>query len=559
MRDPRALDQVRRERRRWEQTTLRKSLEQQQERAPRFSTVSDLEIARLYAPDDIAILDPARDLGEPGEYPFTRGIHPTMYRGRLWTMRQFAGFGSPEDSNRRFHYLLQQGQTGLSVAFDMPTLMGYDSDHPRAQGEVGREGVAVSTLEDMATLLRGLPLDRITTSMTINAPANVLLAMYIVAAEQAGYRRDQIGGTTQTDMLKEFIAQKEWIVPPRPSMRLIQDMLVFGARELPRWNVISISGYHIREAGASAVQELAFTLADGVAYVQAGIDAGLRVDTFAPRLSFFFDCHNDVFEEIAKFRAARRLWARIMRERFGATDPRSWWLRFHTQTAGVSLTAQQPMNNIVRVALQSLAAVLGGTQSLHTNSMDETYALPTEDAVRIALRTQQIIAYESGVTHTVDPLGGSYFVEALTSRMEAEAEAYLKKIDDLGGMVHAVELGYPQREIAEASYRYQQQLERKEKIIVGVNEFVMPEERPIPILRIDPEVERRQVERVRKVRATRDDRGVRRALEGLHRATEQGENTMDQVVACVKAHATVGEICDVFRAVYGEYKEPAII
>ena len=557
--DPKQLEELRRARRQWEATTLRGSLEQQPERALRFSTLSDMEIERLYAPDDLPAFDPARDLGLPGEYPFTRGIHSTMYRGRLWTMRQFAGFGSPEDSNRRFHYLLEHGQTGLSVAFDMPTLMGYDSDHARAQGEVGREGVAVDTLEDMEILFRGLPLDRITTSMTINAPANVLLAMYLVAAERAGFRRDQLGGTTQTDMLKEFIAQKEWIVPPRPSMRLIQDMLAFGTRELPRWNIISISGYHIREAGATAVQELAFTLADGIAYVQAGLDAGLAVDQFAPRLSFFFDCHNDLFEEIAKFRAARRLWSRIMRERFRAKSPRSWWLRFHTQTAGVSLTAQQPQNNIVRVTLQALAAVLGGTQSLHTNSMDETYALPTEEAVMIALRTQQIIAYESGATNTVDPLGGSYFVEALTNRVEAEAEAYIRKIDDLGGMVRAVELGYPQREIADASYRYQQQLERREKIVVGINEFAGPDVQPIQILRIDPQVERRQIERLQHVRKERDSRQARRALDALQRAGERGENTMDRVVDCVRAAATVGEICDVFRTVYGEYREPAII
>jgi methylmalonyl-CoA mutase N-terminal domain/subunit len=548
-----------RERRRWEETTLADSLARQPERPARFATLSEAEVARLYTPEDLPDFDYLRDLGFPGEYPFTRGIHPTMYRGRLWTMRQFAGFGSAEDSNRRFHYLLAQGQTGLSVAFDMPTLMGYDSDHPRARGEVGREGVAVDTLLDMEILLRDLPLDRVTTSMTINAPANVLLAMYIVAAERAGFRWDQLGGTTQTDMLKEFIAQKEWIVPPRPSMRLIQDMLVFGTRHLPRWNVLSISGYHIREAGATAVQELAFTLADGIAYVQAGIEAGLDVDDFAPRLSFFFDCHNDFFEEIAKFRAARRMWARIMRERFRARHPRSWWLRFHTQTAGVSLTAQQPLNNIVRVALQALAAVLGGTQSLHTNSMDETYALPTEEAVTVALRTQQIIAYESGVTHTVDPLGGSYYVEALTNRMEAEADAYIRKIDELGGMVRAVELGFPQREIAEASYRYQQQLERKERIIVGVNEFVVPEERPIPILRIDPEVERRQIERLARVRAERDQRWARAALDALARAAEGKGNTMEAVVECVRALCTLGEICDVFRAVYGEYREPAII
>jgi len=445
------------------------------------------------------------------------------------------------------------------VAFDMPTLMGYDSDHPKALGEVGREGVAIDTVEDMKVLLAGLPLDRVTTSMTINAPANVLLAMYVVAAEEGGFARADLGGTTQTDMLKEFIAQKEWVVPPRPSMRFIQDMLVFGTRELPRWNIISISGYHIREAGATAVQELAFTLADGIAYVQAGIEAGLDVDVFAPRLSFFFDCHNDFFEEIAKFRAARRMWARIMRERFKATAPRSWWLRFHTQTAGVSLTAQQPLNNIVRVALQALAAVLGGTQSLHTNSMDETYALPTEDAVRVALRTQQIIAHESGVANAADPLGGSYFVEALTNRMEDEAGAYIRKIDDLGGMVRAVELGFPQREIADASFRFQQALERKEKIIVGVNDFVVPEETPIATLRIDPEVERSQIERLRQVRASREEGATRRALAALKAATESGENTMYPIVDAVRARASVGEICDVYRAAYGEYREPAII
>ncbi len=529
------------------------------ERRDRFTSLSEMEIQRLYGPDDLRRFDYERDLGDPGQYPFARGIHPTMYRGRLWTMRQFAGFGSAEDSNRRFHYLLARGQTGLSVAFDMPTLMGYDSDHARALGEVGREGVAVDSVEDMKVLLRGLPLDQVTTSMTINAPANALLAMYVVAAEEAGFRRADLGGTTQTDMLKEFIAQKEWVVPPRPSMRLIQDMLVFGTRELPRWNVISISGYHIREAGATAAQELAFTLADGIAYVQAGIEAGLDVDDFAPRLSFFFDCHNDFFEEIAKFRAARRMWARIMRERFGATQERSWWCRFHTQTAGVSLTAQQPMNNVVRVALQALAAVLGGSQSLHTNSMDETYALPTEEAVTVALRTQQIIAHESGVAWTVDPLGGSYFVETLTNRMEEEAGRYITRIDDVGGMVRAVELGFPQREIAEASFRFQQALERKEKIIVGVNDLVMPEERPISVLRIDPEVERKQIERVRRVRAERDAGAAGRALNALRQAAEAKDNTMERIVDAVRRRVTVGEICDVFRTVYGEYREPAII
>ncbi len=521
-------------------------------------TLSGIPINEVYTHDDPSGRDPRR-LGRPGEYPFTRGIHADMYRGRLWTMRQFAGFGAAEDTNRRFHYLLEHGQTGLSVAFDMPTLMGYDSDHARAFGEVGREGVAVDSLEDMEILFKGIPLDRVTTSMTINAPANVLLAMYIALAERQGVRRDLLGGTTQTDMLKEFIAQKEWIVPPRPSMRMIQDMLAFGVRELPKWNIISISGYHIREAGSTAVQELAFTLADGIAYVQSGIDAGLDVDAFAPRLSFFFDVHNDFFEEIAKFRAARRMWATIMRERFGAKNPRSWWLRTHAQTAGVSLTAQQPLNNVARVALQALAAVLGGTQSLHTNSMDETYALPTEEAVTVALRTQQILAYESGVAATVDPLGGAYFVEALTDQIEEAAWAYIRKIDDLGGMVTAIEAGYPMREIAEASFRFQQQVERQERIIVGVNEFTVPEERPIPILKIDPEVERRQVERTRRVRAERDGRQVQRRLDALKRAAEGSGNTMEHILECVRVYATVGEICGVLRGVYGEYREPAII
>jgi methylmalonyl-CoA mutase N-terminal domain/subunit len=517
-------------------------------------TLSGLPIKAAYGPADAP-----RDPGEPGQYPFTRGIHPTMYRGRLWTMRQFAGFGAAEDTNQRFHYLLAHGQTGLSIAFDMPTLMGYDSDHPRALGEVGREGVAVDTLADMELLLRGIPLDQVTTSMTINAPANILLAMYVAVADARGIPRAALGGTTQTDMLKEFIAQKEWIVPPKPSMRLIRDMLTFGTRELPKWNVISISGYHIREAGATAAQELAFTLADGIAYVEAGLQAGLDVDAFAPRLSFFFDVHNDFFEEIAKFRAARRMWATIMRERFGAAQPRSWWLRTHAQTAGVTLTAQQPLNNIARVALQALAAVLGGTQSLHTNSMDETYALPTEDAVTVALRTQQIIAHESGVAATADPLGGSYFVEALTDQIEQAAWDYIRKIDDLGGMVAAVEAGYPQREIAEASFRFQQQVERGERVIVGVNAFTLEGEPPIPILRIDPEVERRQIARTRRVRAERDSARVERALDALRRAAEGGGDTMDGILECVKAHATQGEICDLFRRVYGEYREPAVI
>ncbi len=543
----------------WEETVLRPTLARQPERTERFTTLSGLEVDRLYGPPDMVHLDETRDLALPGAYPFTRGIHPTMYRGRLWTMRMFAGYGSAEDTNARFHYLLGQGQTGLSVAFDMPTLMGYDSDHPKALGEVGREGVAVDTVEDMEVLLRDLPLDRVTTSMTINAPANVLLAMYVAVAEARGISPRAIGGTSQTDMLKEFIAQKEWIVPPRPSMKLIQDILVYCTHEVPRWNTISISGYHIREAGATAVQELAFTLADGIAYVQAGCEVGLDVDAFAPRLSFFFDVHNDFFEEIAKFRAARRMWARIMRDRFHAKNPRSWMLRTHAQTAGVSLTAQQPMNNIVRTTLQALAAVLGGTQSLHTNSMDETYALPTEDAVTLALRTQQILAHETGVTNTVDPLGGAYFIEHLTDRMEAEAGAYIHKIDEMGGMLAAIDRGYPMREIAESSYRDQQALERKERVIVGVNEFVSSEERPIPLLRIDPAVERRQIERLQRVRKMRDQAAARRALDALHRVTAEGGNTMPAIVDAVRARVTLGEICDVFRAVYGEYRESAVL
>lgn len=528
-------------------------------RSRRFSTISDLEIARLYGPDDVASLDPVRDLGLPGEYPYTRGIHATMYRGRLWTMRMFAGFGTAEDTNARFHYLLEQGQTGLSVAFDMPTLMGYDSDHPRSLGEVGREGVAIDTVEDMEALFHGIPLDGVTTSMTINAPANILLAMYAAVAESQGTDLHGISGTIQNDMLKEFIAQKEWIVPPRPSMKLIQDILVYCTREIPRWNTISISGYHIREAGSTAVQELAFTLADGIAYVEAGVAAGLDVDAFAPRLSFFFDVHSDFFEEIAKFRAARRMWARIMRERFGARDPRSWKLRTHAQTAGVSLTAQQPLNNIARTTVQAFAAVLGGVQSLHTNSMDETHALPTEAAVTVALRTQQIIAYESGAADTADPFGGSYFIEALTDRIEAEASAYIRNIDEMGGMLAAIERGYPMREIAEASYRYQQQLERREKTIVGVNEFVRPEAAPVPTLRIDPEVERRQIERLRRARAARDQAAARRALDAVRRATARGRNTMPAIVEAVKARVTMGEICDVFREVFGEYREQAVL
>ncbi len=528
------------------------------ERKSRFVTVSDMEIERLYTAETLARegWDPARELGEPGAYPFTRGVYPTMYRGKLWTMRQFAGFGTPEDTNRRFKLLLAEGQDGLSTAFDMPTLMGFDPDHPRARGEVGREGVSVATLADMESLFGDLPLTRITTSMTINCTASILLAMYLAVAERQGADWAKLGGTIQNDMLKEFIAQKEWICPPEPAVRIVVDMIEFCTERVPKWHPVSISGYHIREAGATAVQELAFTLADGIGYVQAAVDRGLDVDAFAPRLSFFFDVHNDFFEEIAKLRAARRMWARIMRERFGAKSPRSWMLRTHAQTAGVSLTAQQPMNNAVRVAIQALAAVLGGTQSLHTNAIDETLALPTEETARLALRTQQILAYESGVANTVDPLGGSYFVEALTNRMEREAEAYIRRIDELGGIIRAIEEGFPQREIAESAYRHQQAVERGEQVIVGVNRFVQAEETPIPILKVDEAVERRQIERLAEVKRRRDPRAVRRRLDDLRQACEGRANVMPPLIDAVKAYATVGEISDVYRAVFGEYRDP---
>src|SRR5881296_1587634 len=525
-----------------------------------FTTISGVPIRRLYTQADLPE-DWNYDhyLGFPGQAPFTRGIHATGYRGKLFTMRQFSGFASPEETNQRYKYLLEHGGSGLSVAFDLPTLMGYDSDHPASEGEVGKCGVAIDSLEDMEILFSGIDLEKTTVSMTINSPASVLWAMYLVVAEKQGADWKKISGTIQNDILKEYIAQKEYIYPPEPSMRLVVDTFEFGSRYTPRFNTISISGYHIREAGSTALQELAFTLYDGVEYVEWARRRGLDVDDFGPRLSFFFNAHNDFFEEIAKYRAARKVWYRLMKDRFGAKNDRTRLMRFHTQTAGVSLTAQQPMNNIARVAVQAMAAVLGGTQSLHTDAYDEALALPTEEAARIALRTQQIIAYESGVTHTVDPLGGSYFLEALTNRVEAEAEAYIRKIDDLGGMVRAVELGYPQREIADASYRYQQQLERREKIIVGINEFAAPDVQPIAVLRIDPEVERRQIDRLRRVRAARDARQVQRALDTLRRAGERADNTMDRVVDCVRASATVGEICDVFRSIYGEYKEPAII
>jgi methylmalonyl-CoA mutase N-terminal domain/subunit len=542
----------------WERECYEPSLKQSPERLPRFSTVSDLEIRKLYTPEDISQLDFHRDLGFPSQYPYTRGVQASMYRGRLWTMRMFSGFGSAEDTNRRYKYLLSQGQTGLSVAFHYPTLMGYDSDSPRSRGEVGQCGVAIDTLKDMEILFDGIPLDKVTTSMTINPPAAILLAMYITVAEKQGVSQREIGGTIQNDMLKEFIAQKTFMLPPRPSVRLIVDTVEYCTREVPKWNTISISGYHIREAGSTAVQELAFTLADGIGYVQACIDRGMKVDDFAGRLSFFFNSHIDFFEEIAKYRAARRLWARIMRERFKAKDPRSWMLRFHTQTAGCSLTAQQPYNNVIRTTMEALAAILGGTQSLHTNSLDEVYAVPTEMAATIALRTQQIIAEETGVTNTIDPLGGSYLVEALTGKMEEEALKYIRKIDELGGIVRAIELGYPQQEIANAAYAYQKQVERKEKIVVGVNKYQVDEEKPLEYLKIDPEVEERQMGRLKEVKRTRNNARVKACLGELKKASQGSANLMPYILVAVKEYASLQEICDVFRGVFGTYRDPGM-
>jgi methylmalonyl-CoA mutase N-terminal domain/subunit len=529
------------------------------DRLPAYTTISDTEVDPLYAPDDLQAWSYDAKLGHPGAYPFTRGPYPSMYRGKLWTMRQFAGFGTAEDTNERFKFLLAQGQAGLSTAFDMPTLMGYDADHPRAQGEVGREGTAVSSLADMEALFAGIPLDEVTTSMTVNCTASIILAMYFALAERRGVAFAKLGGTIQNDMLKEFIAQKEWICPPEPSVRIIVDMLEFCAREAPRWHPVSISGYHIREAGSTAAQELAFTLADGIGYVQAAVARGLDVDAFAPRLSFFFNIHSDFFEEIAKLRAARRMWATIMRERFGATQERSLLLRTHAQTAGCSLTAQQPLNNIVRVAIQALAGVLGGTQSLHTNAMDETLALPSEQAALVALRTQQIIAEETGVANIVDPLGGSYAVEALTDRLEADAWAYIRRIDELGGIIRAIELGFPQTEIAEAAYRYQQQLDRGGKVMVGVNKYQLDAEPPMEILRIGANVERAQVQRVRERKQARNATAVRNALVAVKRAASDGVNLMPPLIAAVKDGCTVGEISDVFREVFGMYRDPAWI
>src|SRR5271156_276062 len=541
----------------WEEKVLRPTLENSPERPSDFTTVSSYPIRRLYTPADLPDWNPERDLGYPGEPPYTRGIHSTMHRGRLWTMRQFAGFGTAEDTNKRFRYLLSQGQTGLSTAFDLPTLMGYDSDHALSEGEVGKCGVAISSLADMEVLFDKIPLANVTTSMTINSPAAVIWAMYLAVAEKQGADWKKISGTLQNDILKEYIAQKEYIYPPEPSMRLVIDTFEFAVKNTPKFNPISISGYHIREAGSTAIQELAFTLRDGMEYVEWGMRRGLDVDQFVPQLSFFFNAHNDFFEEIAKYRAARRIWHKAMVERYHAKSPRTWALRFHTQTAGCSLTAQQPYNNVVRTAIQALAAVLGGTQSLHTNSLDEAWALPTEFAATIALRTQQIIAHETGVTNTVDPLGGSYFVEALTNEVERGAWDYIEKIDALGGMVNAIERAYPQREIAEAAYRYQVAVDRKEKIIVGVNDYVAAE-KPLDILQIDESVAHQQAERLRKLRAERSNDDVARRLAALRKAAAGTENTMPYIYEAVKAYATLGEICDTMRDVFGIYEEVAI-
>jgi methylmalonyl-CoA mutase N-terminal domain/subunit len=540
----------------WEKRSLLPLLSKSPERREQFTSISGHPIERLYTPAELPDFDYEGELGFPGEPPYTRGIYPTMYRGKLWTLRQFSGYGTAEDTNKRFHYLLGQGQVGLSVAFDLPTLMGMDSDHPMSEGEVGKCGVAVDSLADMELLFDGINLERTTTSMTINSPAAIIWAMFLVNAEKKGFDWKRISGTTQNDILKEYIAQKEWIFPPRPSLRLVTDTFQFGSAEVPRWNTISISGYHIREAGSTALQELAFTLRDGIEYVEAAIQAGLAVDDFAPRLSFFFNAHNDFFEEIAKYRAARKVWYKVMKERFRAQDPRSCTLRFHAQTAGCSLTAQQPYNNIVRTSIQALAAVLGGTQSLHTNSMDETYALPTEESVAIAVRTQQILAHESEVTNTVDPLGGSYFLEKLTLEMEQGCWNYFETIDAMGGMVSAIENGFPQKEIHEAAYRYQQAVERKEKIIVGVNEYVVDEKAPLETLYIDQEVSRKQIKRLRELKASRSPNAVKESLASLRRAAGSSDSLMPHFISCVKNYVTLGEICETLRAVFGIYVEP---
>ena len=559
MYDKKQMDELKNSLDQWEETSLSKALASLPERADEFITTSSEPINRLYTPLDVADNDYAASLGLPGEYPFTRGVHPTLHRSKLWTMRMFAGFGTAEETNARFKYLLDQGQTGLSIAFDLATLMGYDTDQPEALGEFGKCGVAVSSLKDMEILLDGIPLDKVSTSMTINSPAAITWAMYLAAAENRGIRLDQLRGTIQNDILKEFIAQKEYIFPPEPSMRLVVDTMEFGAQKVPQWNTISISGYHIREAGSTAAQELAFTLDDGLEYVRWGIARGMDVDDFAPRLSFFFNAHNDFFEEIAKYRAARRIWAREMKETFKAKNPRSWLLRFHTQTAGVSLTAQQPENNVVRVALQALAAVLGGTQSLHTNSLDEALALPSQHAVTIALRTQQIIAEESGVTNTVDPLGGSFFVEALTDQIEKQAYDYFRRVEDLGGVIPAIEKGFFQGEISDAAYRYQREIDMGVRKIVGVNAYAEKKPLTIPILEMDPKGYERQVQRLAELRKSRDNGRVGQTLDRLRIAMEGTENTMPHIMEAVHAYATLGEIIQLMKQVFGIYEEPTMI
>lgn len=547
------------EKKKWEEGTLTKTLSRFAERKDRFATLSGIDVERVYTPLDVSDLDYGQALGFPGQYPFTRGVQPTMYRGRLWTMRQYAGYATAEESNERYRYLLGQGQTGLSVAFDLPTQIGYDSDHALAEGEVGKVGVAIDSLEDMETLFHEIPLDKVSTSMTINAPASVLLAMYIAVAKKQGVSPHQLRGTVQNDILKEYVARGTYIFPPRPSMRLVTDMFAYCGENVPQWNTISISGYHIREAGSSAVQEVAFTLANAIAYVEAAVKVGLDVDDFADRLSFFFNAHNNLFEEVAKFRAARRLWARIVKERMGATNPKSMMMRFHTQTAGCTLTAQQPENNVIRVTLQALAAVLGGTQSLHTNSKDEALALPTEDSVRVALRTQQIIGYESGVPDSIDPLGGSYLVESLTDEIERRAMAYLDKIDELGGALAAIENGYIQREIQESAYLYQQSVERKEQVIVGVNEFISAEEKPLDTLQVDPEVGRRQVQKLQNLRSRRDSQRVTELLATLRAVAQGNGNLMPIILECVESYATLGEVCGALREVFGEYQSVTVL
>ena len=553
------MGEIKSSKKRWEDTTLAKTTARFPERKEKFTTVSGHEVDRVYTPEDIEDFDYEEKLGFPGEYPYTRGVQPTMYRGKLWTMRQYAGFATAEESNKRYKYLLEQGQTGLSVAFDLPTQIGYDSDHPLSEGEVGKVGVAIDSLKDMEILFDGIPLDKVSTSMTINAPASVLLAMYIVVAETQGVSQDKLRGTIQNDILKEYIARGTYIFPPQPSMRLITDIFEYCSKNVPKWNTISISGYHIREAGSTAVQEVAFTLADGIAYVEAAIDAGLDVDDFAPRLSFFFNAHNDLLEEVAKYRAARRLWAKIMKERFHAKNPKSMKLKFHTQTAGSTLTAQQPDNNIIRVTIQTLAAVLGGTQSLHTNSRDEALALPTEESVRIALRTQQVVAYESGVADTIDPLAGSYYIENMTDKIEKEAMEYIEKIDELGGAPKAIEKGYIQKEIQDSAYRYQMEIESNERVVVGVNKFQVEEEHHKDILKVDPEVEMMQKGKLEKLKAERDNEKVEAKLEALRSAAKGDDNLMPFILDAVREYGTLGEICGVLRDVFGEYQQSVIL